>query len=246
MKNNFAYAVLTLSLLAGCGQQDKVDHSQFVSKADFQATLEKTLIDNPEMLKKAFEALQKHDEIEKLKADLNNVRQYDNEIFNQDDPSAGADNGLVTIAYFSDPNCGYCKKFDPVLDRVLQDFPELTVKYKTVPILGKSSFTATQYLLNVWENEPKHFKEVKHKIMTNKGRLNDAVLKNIASSTNTNHLLNKASSKTVNEKINKNLKLMRDLNMSGTPSLVINNQVIRGAMPYEQLNKMIEQLLVNK
>jgi len=64
-----------------------------------------------------------------------------------DAPEAGNPKGDLTIVAFFDYNCPFCKKAEPVLDRLLKSDPGIRLVYKDWPILAQSSVYGAQLAL---------------------------------------------------------------------------------------------------
>ena len=59
----------------------------------------------------------------------------------------GAAKPDVTLAYFYDYACGYCRKSNPDIDRLLAEDKGLRVVFRELPILGPDSLAASRVAL---------------------------------------------------------------------------------------------------
>ena len=53
----------------------------------------------------------------------------------------------VTVAYFYDYSCGYCRKSNPDIDRLIAEDKGVRVVYRELPILGPASLAASRVAL---------------------------------------------------------------------------------------------------
>ena len=214
-----------------------------VQQDKFNQMVKETLVNNPEILKEAIIALQAHEQ-NKVKAQQekslgdNHAALFNNKM----DPWIGAKNPALTIAYFTDFNCPYCKKIEPLLDRLVEEFPEIRVVYKLVPILGPSSKEATDLALTVWANEPAKFAELHKKLMSRPSRLDSGAIAKVGKITDTDEWLDN-SAESVETTIKGSMTLMREFGLSGTPGLIFADQIVGGLVPYEQLEQQVKRAL---
>jgi len=212
-------------------------------QAEFNQMLKEALVNNPEILKEAIIALQAHEQ-NKVKAQQeqslgdNHAALFNNKM----DPWMGAENPELTIAYFTDFNCPYCKKIEPLLDRLVEEFPEIRVVYKLVPILGPSSKEATDLALTVWANEPAKFAELHKKLMSRPSRLDSGAIAKVGNITDTDEWLGNTAA-SVETTVKTSMTLMREFGLSGTPGLIFADQIVGGLVPYEQLKQQVKRAL---
>ncbi|WP_223296206.1 DsbA family protein [Shewanella halifaxensis] len=158
------------------------------------------------------------------------------------DPWKGAEKPQVTMVYFTDFNCPYCKKLEPELDKLMAEYPQLKIIVKMVPLQGQSSVEAVDFAQRVWLNEPAKFLKLKDTLMAAPRRLDRQTLAKAAAMTKTSQWLTQAE-KSISPAISDNLELMRGLRIGGTPSMVIGEQIIVGLVPFERLKQQVELTL---
>ncbi|EDM67791.1 Hypothetical outer membrane protein [Moritella sp. PE36] len=246
MKTKLLALSTTISAALLATQMAWAEPVKIDTKAEFNQMLKEALVNNPEILKEAIIALQAHEQ-NKVKAQQNQSLD-DNQaaLFNNKmDPWMGAENPELTIAYFTDFNCPYCKKIEPLLDRLVEEYPEVRVVYKLVPILGPSSKEATDLALTVWENEPEKFADLHKMLMSRPSRLDSGAIAKVGKITGTDEWLDNtaASAETT---IERSMTLMREFGLSGTPGLIFGDQIIGGLVPYSQLEKQVKAALAAK
>jgi protein-disulfide isomerase len=154
----------------------------------------------------------------------------------------GAASGDVTLVEFFDYACSYCRAARADVERLLAEDPKLRVVYREVPILGPDSESAARYSLAVAKLGGDYGKF--HKALFGGGRPNqDAINKALAvSGVDAAQARQIASSAGVASELNGNLSLQRTLGISGTPSWVVGNQLINGAVGYDELKAAIAKV----
>ena len=54
-------------------------------------------------------------------------------------PRLGAGDAALTVVVFTDYNCPYCKRLDPLLEQLVERNPQVAVAFKLLPFKGESS-----------------------------------------------------------------------------------------------------------
>lgn len=212
-------------------------------KTEFSERLKEALVNDPEILKAAIIALQASEKAKSAERSVANIdTQYDELFAKKTDPWIGATSPALTIAYFGDFNCGYCKRIEPILAKLVADYPQVRVVFKFVPILGGTSKDAAELALTVWEKDQAKFSEIHEKMMVNKGRLTIEMITQLSNDTQTQAWLGNTSSIAL-ASLESNVALMQAFNLTGTPSLIFDDQIIGGLLPYEQLEAKVKAAL---
>jgi protein-disulfide isomerase len=149
---------------------------------------------------------------------------------------AGASDGDVTLVEFTDYACGFCRANLPVVTRLLEEDPKLKVVYRELPIISPASAEAAKVALAA--ATPERYGSFRH-------ALYDAgapTPENIASAA-ARAMIDPAAgnSAAVSDEINGNLALARSLQIGGTPSFVIGDRLIAGAVGYDALKQAIAE-----
>jgi protein-disulfide isomerase len=83
------------------------------------------------------ESLRTKEVAEQKKRQSNLLKEKAKELSSEKDvPMAGNPEGDVSIVYFFDYACGYCRKADPIIDELVKTDPGLKVIYKEFPIFS--------------------------------------------------------------------------------------------------------------
>lgn len=109
--------------------------------ADQEAQVRKlvrdTLVENPEILEEAIVALQAK-QGEKQQAQMKQVlKDQHDALFNDPtSPRIGSKDAKLVLVNFTDFNCPYCKRFDPLLEEMVKKNPDVAVVIKYLPFKG--------------------------------------------------------------------------------------------------------------
>lgn len=188
------------------------------------------LLDHPEVIPEAMERLQDKQTAQAIAANRDQIEA----------PFAGAvagnPKGDVTLVEYFDYACGYCRQSVADVDRLIASDPKLRVVYKELPVLdGAISDRAAQ--VSLVAAKAGKFAAFHHALYQVPAPLDDAKTDAVAAKLglDTSGL---ASADIVNE-INANLAAGRALRMSGTPTFIVGDQLLAGAVGYDALKAAI-------
>jgi len=153
----------------------------------------------------------------------------------------GAKDGDVTLVEFFDYACGYCRASLPDVDRLLKDDPRLKIVYREFPVLGPDSEAAARVSLAA-AKAGKY--GAFHRALYAAGRPEARTVARVAQQFGLDTSF--AESTEARDEIARNLELQRALNLNGTPSWVIGNRVLAGAVGYDALRSAIAEARAGK
>lgn len=164
-----------------------------------------------------------------------------------DDPHdgrVGSDAPTLSIAVFYDPECPICKMLQPSLTHLAREQPDIRIVYKDYPILGPMSQMASKAALAaVLQGKYAAFHEALMASKIAEHQLTEANIDDMAKAAglDIDRLKSDMMSSTVQNTLNSTHGLAQNLGISGTPSLIIGNQVVVGNLPYEQILTFVQQ-----
>ena len=143
----------------------------------------------------------------------------------------GNPKGDVAMVEFFDYNCGYCKGMFPAMMETVKADGNIRLLMKEFPILGPSSVTATKAALAA--RKQNKYTELHLALMDHKGSLTDDAVMQVAKDTGLDlaRLQKDMADPAVTAIITKNRDLAQDLDIQGTPALVIGDTLVPGAVP---------------
>ncbi len=152
----------------------------------------------------------------------------------------GAADGDVTLVEFFDYSCGYCRTAVADVARLLAEDKKLKVVYRELPVLGEPSLNAARLSL-VAAKSPNYV--AFHKALYGNGRPDDAGIDSALVKAGLNPAAARAEANTpaVEAELSKSANLQSALNLTGTPSWVVGDQLHIGAVGYEKLKAAIAE-----
>jgi protein-disulfide isomerase len=156
----------------------------------------------------------------------------------------GNPQGDVTLVEFFDYACGFCKRALSDTVELLKSDPKLKVVLKEFPILGPGSLEAARVAVAVRMQDPEgtRYLEFHKKLLGNSMPPNRALALSVAREAGLDvaRLEKDEASPEVNETIEESAALARTLGLNGTPSYVISDQVVVGAVGIASLKDRIQ------
>lgn len=140
----------------------------------------------------------------------------------------------VTVAYFYDYACGYCRRSNPDIERLIAEDKGLRIVYREFPILGPESVAAARASLAA--SKAGRFAGF-HDALYEAGNPSAetlAIAGNAARITP-----QQAQDPAIDAEIQNNYRLASALGATGTPLFVVGNQVINSAVGYNALKEAV-------
>jgi protein-disulfide isomerase len=204
------------------------------------------LLENPEILNQMITKLQTAEREQQEKSAKAAITSNADTLFrNGQDVVVGNPNGNVTMVEFFDYNCGYCKRSVADVLRLTEEDKNLRVVMKEFPILSEGSTIASRAAL-ASKKQGKYW-EFHLALMGASGSIDsEAKVMAIATETGLDIARLKADMDTDAASIDKHLDetraLAQALGINGTPAFVIDENLVPGALPYEQLAASVKSV----
>ncbi len=206
------------------------------------------LIKNPEVMLEVQDALNDKQEKKIAESQTSTLQSKKDEIFNSpNDAVLGNPKGSVTLVEFFDYNCGYCKKSYPDLENLIKSDPKLRVVIKDFPILGPDSVKAHIVARAVMKIMPEKYAEFHKELLTVPGRSNEEKAIKIAVKLGVDEqkLRSTMQDESLQQAFVDNGQLAYALGINGTPSYILGNNVLVGAVGENILKAKIAELEKN-
>ena len=156
----------------------------------------------------------------------------------------GNPQGDVTFVEFFDYNCGYCKRALNDMVEIMGKDPKLKVVLKEFPVLGPGSVEAAQVAVAVrmQDKTGKKYLEFHQKLLGGRGQVDKAKALAAAKEIGLDmaRLDKDLKSDEIGKTLEESMKLAEALGLNGTPSYVIGNDVVIGAVGQAQLSQKIQ------
>jgi protein-disulfide isomerase len=154
-------------------------------------------------------------------------------------PVGGNPAGDVTLVEFFDYNCPYCRRVAPIVTELEEADPDLRIVYKEYPILGPGSQFAARAALAA-RKQGKYI-PFHNALMQATEQVTDATVMKVAREVglDTEQLRADMQDPAIQEAIGRNLQLASALGITGTPSFIIGEEVVPGAVDLRTLQSLI-------
>ena len=152
----------------------------------------------------------------------------------------GAKDGDVVLVQFFDYACGYCRASLPHIERLIAEDPKLKVVFRELPVLSPESETAARVSLAAAEQGK--FPAF-HDALYAAGRPGDETISEARAKAGLDLARTRAiaSSPQVQQELEKNFSLARQLGFTGTPGWVVGDAAFTGAVGYEALKAAVAE-----
>ncbi|WP_199554376.1 DsbA family protein [Sandaracinobacteroides hominis] len=203
-------------------------------RAAMEKLVKDTILDNPEIIPQAIDRLQTR-EVEKLLASNREAIET---------PFAGAwagnPDGDVVLVEFFDFNCPYCRQSSGDVERLLKEDPNLKLVFRDMPVLGPDSERFALAALSAAQQG--RYAAFYRNVFAGQGALSqERLIRNTrAAGLDEAKVAAALSSKELQAEVEKNVSLGRALGLTGTPSYVVGNKILSGAVGYEALKEAVE------
>ncbi len=233
-----------LAMLAGALGTQAVMHANSdpvntTDRSAIETVVREYILSHPEILPEAMQNLQARELKQAVAANRKAI----------ETPFAGAWEGAadgdVTLVQFFDYACGYCRASRADLERLIADDPKLRVVYRELPILGPDSEAAARASLAVAEQG--NYKAFHHAMYAASRPDAQAIAGAVAKAgADAGKVKAAGRSAEVEQEIQRNLGLLEKLRISGTPSWVVGDRVLNGAVGFDELKKAIAAARADK
>lgn len=213
-------------------------------RAEIETIVRNYLLGNPEILMEMQQALEIKQQEEQRLAHLEVIRDAKEKIFNAAyDGFVGNPDGKTTIVEFYDYNCGYCKRAQEDMQTLTESDPDLRFVLKEFPILGPDSQKASTVSMAFRTLMPEKHGEFHNRLIGGEGRASEAAAIKIAVQLGADEakLREEMKNPAITAAFAETYDLANKLQITGTPSYVVGNEVVFGALGPEVLGQKIAE-----
>ncbi len=239
-----AALVLTIGALSVGWARAEHNNSASPEQRALEQTIHQYLLDHPDVMLEVLDVLRARQQATAAENARANLAAHRDELVNDPaSPVAGNPDGDVTLVEFFDYHCAYCKGVLKTVMTVLDEDPGLRMVFKEFPILGADSVAAARAALASRNQDADKYVEFHTALMSTRGRLTQPRILAIARDVgfDAERLEADMASPEITKAIERNLALAQALGINGTPSFVIGDQLIPGAVDLDALKQLIAQ-----
>jgi protein-disulfide isomerase len=216
-------------------------------RGEIETIVKEYLLTHPDVLRDALAEMERHQKAEDDAARSKAVAAQASLIFNSPHQAVlGNPNGKVTLVEFFDYNCGFCKKTLGDMARLLKQEPELRLVIKDFPVLGPGSVEAAHIataLRNQFSGEK--YWQYHYKLLSTRGVVGKAQALAVARDlgADMDKLVRDANAPATTASINEVMQIADALQLTGTPSFVLADDVVVGAVGYDALKEKVDNVM---
>ncbi|MBM1688462.1 DsbA family protein [Sulfitobacter geojensis] len=244
MMLRFAAPIVAAALALPATAMDLTELTN-AERAQFRAEVRAYLMENPEVIMEAVDALRAKEANAQAQADVDLVSVNADAIFDDGYSWVGGNpDGDITLVEFLDYRCGYCKKAHDEVAKLLETDGNIRLIVKEFPILGDQSVLASRFAVAVKQVAGgDSYKAMNDALMAFRGDVTLASLRRMASTFGLDMDAIEAvmDSDAVTQEIAETRALAQRLQITGTPTFVMKDELLRGYLPYEQMQALLDE-----
>ena len=225
-------------------QQPEPQATAAIDPAVLNPMIEHYLLGDPKLLQRMSTALEETLRGEEAERTAAAMSQFQDAIFNAPDQIVlGNPEGDVTLVEFFDYNCGYCRAALPDMAALLAEDPNLKVILKEFPILSNESIDAARIAVLVGQSDASYW-DFHQSLFTSRGKVDKTVALEAAQSLGLSpvELELQMGSDSVAQTIQSSYEIAQALGITGTPTYIIGNEIIPGAIGADELRARIADM----
>lgn len=214
-------------------------------KAEFEAVIRDYIAKNPEIVQEALVELERRQRDAEVASRQKALKEIAPTLTAGTSAYAGNPKGDVTIIEFFDYNCGFCKRGLADLQKLVKEDAKLKVVLKDLPILSPASRDAAAVAFAVKKQmKPEAFWDYHVKLMSKSGQIGKQQALDLAKEAGLDlaKIEKDMTGDDVSASFDESRKIADSLGLSGTPSYVIGDDVVIGAVGFDQLKGRIDNV----
>jgi protein-disulfide isomerase len=246
-----AALAIAVALALGGDAPARAQSFNDAQRSEIERIVRDFLLKNPEILQDVMGELEKKQAVAEAQRHKQAIKQHADALFNSPlHATLGNPQGDVTFVEFFDYNCGYCKRALSDMMDLLKSDPKLKVVLKEFPVLGPGSVEAARVsqAARMQDKSGKKFMEFHQKLMAGRGQADKARALAVAKETGFDiaRIEKDMAGDEVRRSLEESFKLAEALGLNGTPSYVIGEDVIVGAVGLASLREKVNSARCGK
>jgi protein-disulfide isomerase len=203
------------------------------------------LLDNPEIIMEAVSVLEQRQADAQAMGDVDLVRVNADAIFSDGHSWVGGNpEGDITLVEFTDYRCGFCRRAHAEVEQLLEADGNIRFIVKEFPILGEESVLSSRFAIAVKQLAgDEAYKTAHDMLIAFRGPITADTLDRMATEMGLDGaaIMAQMTSDEVTQVIADNHALAGRLQISGTPTFVLEDQMLRGYMPLADMQTLVAQ-----
>jgi protein-disulfide isomerase len=210
----------------------------------FRAEVRAYLLENPEVLMEAIGVLEQRQAAAEAERDGMIVAANADAIFNSAfDWVGGNPEGDVVLVEFMDSRCSFCRRAHPEVADLVEMDGNIRYVVKEFPILGEQSVLASQFAIATRiVHGDDAYGAINDALMVMRGDMSEASLAATAQEIGLDPapILDAMDDPLVGQTITYNRDLAQRLSITGTPTFVFGDELVRGYVPLDAMLQIVE------
>lgn len=239
--------VAAIALTGAASAQDSAfDLSDMTDaqRAAFGAQVRAYLLENPQVIMDAVAVLEQRNQQQQAQNDVALVQAHSEQLFNDGFSWVGGNpDGDLTIVEFFDYRCGYCRRAQPEVMELIESDGNIRLIIKEFPILGDASVLASRFAIATRIVAGDDAYEAMHDaLIAMEGQPSETALTRLARTMglDADAILAKMDSDEVTRRIGETHALAQAMKISGTPTFVFGDQMVRGYAPLDAMRGIVD------
>lgn len=244
MRPILAALPLAIALMGTAAHAEGAAPMTEAERAAFRAEVRAYLLENPEVLIEAMDVLQSREAETAAARDVQMLADNKEALLN--DPASwvgGNPQGDITIVEFTDYRCGYCRKAFAEVEELVKSDGNIRFVLKEFPILGEESMISSRFAIAVRQlHGDEAYKKAHDALITLRGSPDAATLGALAVDLGleAGPIIARMNADEVTAVIAANHAMADKLQITGTPTFVLGDQLLRGYVPLDAMRQLVE------
>ena len=245
MRPVLAALPLAIALMGTAAHAEGAAAMTEAERAAFRAEGRAYLLENPEVLIEAMDVLQSREAETAAARDVQMLADNKEALLN--DPASwvgGNPEGDITIVEFTDYRCGYCRKAFAEVEELVKSDGNIRFVLKEFPILGEDSVISSRFAIAVRQlHGDEAYKKAHDALITLRGTPDAATLGALAVDLGleAGPIMARMNADEVTAVIAANHAMADKLQISGTPTFVLGDQLLRGYVPLDAMRQLVAE-----
>ena len=211
----------------------------------FRSEIRAYLLENPEVLMEAIGVLENRQAQAEALRDAQMAQVNYNELTNDGFSFQGGNpEGDVTIIEFIDYRCGFCRRAHPEVAELVETDGNIRVITKEFPILGEQSLLASRFAVatKLLEGD-EAYKDISDALIALRSDVSNASLSSLATAYGLDGeaIFAHMNSPEVGQILAANRALGDRMQITGTPTFVFGDQMVRGYVDLAQMRQIVAE-----
>jgi protein-disulfide isomerase len=213
---------------------------------EIESIVKSYILKHPEVIQQAIEELSDREKVAEAAARSKSLSDLQGALYSSPNEAiVGNPEGKITLVEFFDYNCGYCKKMLPDIAHLMKANPDLKIILRDFPVLSDASVDAATVAAGVRDQfKGEKFWEFHQRLLAMHGLVGKEQAEALAQDMGANmrQLAHDSGAPQTKAGIEESFKMGRLLQIQGTPSYIVGDAVVDGAVGYDDLQGKVDNV----